>query len=566
MKRLEGAPEYNQRRGRFTFRRRTPHRWALLIAAGCLLGSVTLWGCRPAEPPADLVIINNVDPETLDPALATAIEDLRIVNALFEGLTRSDPRTARPVPGLAERWEISPDGRRYTFFLRTNLVWSTGDPISSEDVVYSWRRVLDPKTASDYAGQLYYVKNGEAYNRGKISDANQIGVHAMDPYRVLVELVNPTPFFLDLCAFQTLAVVPRKVIEKRGDGWLREVPLPVSGAYQLGHWRLNEKVRLRKNPFYWDAAHTRSEIVDLLPISTPSTALNLYERGVADIIWDKELVPSELWDDLRQRPDFHTFNYLGTYFLRFNTTRTPFSDARVRKALTLAVDKQRLVAKIRRTGEEVASHFVPTGTAHHRPAAGLGYDPNLARQYLAEAGFPDGKGFPVFQYLFDSAAGGAAKVHAKMGVELQEMWRRELGIRMELRQMEKKVYLAAQTSLDYDISRSSWVGDYNDANTFLDLFMSNNGNNRTGWKNSRYDALMTEANQQVDIAKRATLLQAAETILVRDEVPIIPLFFYIGFNYYNPARISGIYPNIIDLHPINAIGKAKPAWPARAGK
>ena len=422
-------------------------------------------------------------------------------------------------------------------------------------MVYSWRRVLEPGTASDYAGQLYYIRNGEAYNRGQSNDPQQLGMHARGPFVFEVELRNPTPFFLDLCAFQTLAVVPRHAIEKRKDAWLRTRPLPVNGPYQLEDWRLNAKIRLRKNPRYWDAANTRCERIDLLPIGTASTALNLYESGAADIIWDKDLVPVELWDVLRQRPDFHTFTYLGTYFIRFNTTKKPFADPRVRQALALAIDKEKIVAKIMRGGEKVASHLVPIGTANYEPPAGLGHDPARARKLLADAGYPDGRNFPPFQYLFDSTAGGAAKVHAKMAVELQEMWRRELGIQMDLRQMEKKVYLAAQTALDYDLSRSSWIGDYNDPNTFLDLFMSNNGNNRTGWQNARYDELMRQANQKVDLRERAGLLQQAETILVRDEAPIIPLFFYIGFNYYNPARVAGIYPNIIDSHPLNAIEK-----------
>jgi len=516
---------------------------SLLLVAGCSDG-----------PKPDLVIINGPDPETLDPALATGLEDLRVAAALFEGLARNDPVTARPIPGLAESWEMSPDGCTYTFHLRDHLMWSPGDPITAGDVVYSWLRALDPQTASEYAGQLFYLTNGEAYNSGKIKDPGQVGVQALDARTVRVTLNQPTAFFLDLCTFQTLSVVPRKVIEKYREDWLRARPLPTSGPYLLDDWRLNDKIRLVKNPYYWDATNTRSAVIDCLSIGTPNTALNLYQTGGADIIWDRDNIPSELLDLLSQRPDYHTFPFLGTYFLRCNTTRPPFNDARVRKALALTIDKRRLVEKFLRGGEPVADHLVPDGTANYEAPSGLGYDPELARRLLAEAGYPGGRNFPHFSYLFDGAS-GAGRIHEKIAVELQSMWREQLGIQVELKQMEKRVYLAAQNRLDYDVTRSSWLGDYDDPNTFLDLFRSDNGNNRTGWKNARYDALMNEGNKQVDLSKRARLLHEAETILVHDEAPIIPIFFYAGFNYYNPARIKGIYPNLLDDHPLNNIWK-----------
>jgi len=263
-------------------------------------------------------------------------------------------------------------------------------------------------------------------------------------------------------------------------------------------------------------------------------------------------------DALLQRPDFHRFQYLGTYFFRFNITHKPFDDARVRKALALAIDKERLVKRITRSGELPASSLIPAGTANYTPAQGLGYDPTLARKLLAEAGYPEGKGFPHFQYMFNAAAGGSAKMHEKVAVELQQMWRDTLGIQMELRQLEWKVYLNAQDQLDYELSRSSWIGDYNDANTFLDMFLSNSGNNRTGFKNAHYDALIREANSITDVKARAKVLQQAETMLVHDELPIVPLYFYMGVNYFDPNKITGIYPNILDQHPLQFIRKADP--------
>jgi oligopeptide transport system substrate-binding protein len=525
---------------------------------GFLLAFCLACGCTRSEPKADLVIINGPDPETLDPALGTSIEGLRVIASLSEGLTRNDPVTSRPIPGLAESWDVSPDLCVYTFHLRENLIWSPGDPITAEDVIYSWLRVLNPLTAAEYAGQLFYIKNGEALVNGTIKDPSLVGIHALDSRTVRVELNHPTPFFLDLCAFQTLAVVPRKLIEKYGEDWMRVRPLPGSGPYLLDRWRLNDKIRLVKNPYYWDAANTRSAVVDLLPISAPSTALNLYQSGEADIIWDRDNLPYELTDLLSKRPDFHTFPYLATYFIRCNTTRPPFNDPRVRKAFALTIDRRRLVERFLGGGEAPANYLVPDGTANYDPAPGLGYDPEQARRLLAEAGYPKGTGFPPVSYLFDSASGGG-KIHLKLGTEMQHMWEEQLNIHVELKEMEKRVYLDAQNHLDYDLTRSSWVGDYNDPNTFLDLFRSNNGNNRTGWKNPRYDRLMEQADHEIDLAKRAALLKQAETILVRDEAPVIPIYFYVGFNYYDPAKVKGVHPNILDDHPLNAIWKVKGA-------
>jgi oligopeptide transport system substrate-binding protein len=520
-----------------------------------LLSIVALaFGCSRQESPADLTIINSAEVQSLDPAIIVAQVDMRVVQGLFEGLTRLEPVKARAVPGLAASWEISPDGKTYTFHFRTNLVWSTGEPITADDVVYSWIRALDPKTASSYASQLYYIKNAEDFNAGKIKDPSLVGVKALDKLTVQVELKSPTAFFLDLCAFPTLAVVPRQAIEKYGDHWLTHKPLPTSGAYELASWRLNDKIRLVKNPRYWDAANTQSSIIDVLPIGSPSTALNLYERGQVDIVWDKIMIPSELLDVLLKRPDFHAFNYLGTYFLRFNTTRKPFNDPRVRQAFALSVDKERIVKKITRGGERITSDLVPDGTQNYTSPEGLGHNVELARKLLAEAGYPGGKGFPHFEYLYDSTG----KIHEGIAIELQQMWQDALGVRMDLRAVETQVFWGVQQRMDYDLSRSSWIGDYNDANTFLGMFVTDNGNNETGWSNARYDDLVNTANQTVDLKKREQLFQQAESILVSNDVPIIPLYIYVGVNYFDTNKVQGIWENVLDDHPLRSIRKVKP--------
>jgi oligopeptide transport system substrate-binding protein len=520
-----------------------------------LLSAFAVTACFRHEPPADLTIINGAEPESLDPAVVTGIPEMRITKALFEGLTRLDAHTARPVPALAECWEVSPDGCVYTFHLRPNAVWSTGEPITSADVEWSWRRALNPATASDYAGQLFYIRGAADYYQGRLKDPALLGIRAPDAHTVRVELNLPLAFFLDLCACPALAVVPRQTIEREGDRWLRARPLPTSGAFQLGDWRLNNKVRLLRNPRYWDAAHTASGIIDILPVGSANTALNLYETGAADIVWDKDLVPFELLDALVKRPDFHTFDFLGTYFFRFNTTRPPFHDARVRRAFALATDRARLVQKLFPSGEKPAAHFVPDSTANYHSTAGLPFDPEQARQLLAQAGFPGGRSFPRVQYAFPAGGGGAGHVQGKIAVELQQMWRDALGVEVELRQIERKIFYNAQSRLDFDLSGSSWIADYNDANTFLDLFTAGSGNNRTGWKNAGYDDLIRRANLQTDVAARGALFQQAERILVDEAVPIVPLYFFEGFNYFDPAKIGGIYQNVLDEHPLQYIHK-----------
>ena len=509
-------------------------------------------GCGRPRSPADIIICNGAEPKSLDPVVVTGQADMRVVGTLFEGLTRLNPITATPEPGLAQRWDISEDGTVYTFYVRPEAVWSTGQAITAHDVVHSWRRLIDPATAADYASQLFFVKNARELHMGRQRNLEALGVRALDDRTVRVELISPVAFFLDLCALRSLAVVPIHTIRTHGFGWVRADPLPVNGPYQLEFWRVQDRVRVRKNPRYWDARSVRNETVDFLPIENANTALNLYERRQADIILDKTLIPTELSDALRVRSDCHPFDFLGTVMVRFNTTRPPFNDARVRRALTMAIDKQRLVDKIVRGGERPAGSFTPPGVARYQPPGGLAHDPEQARRWLAEAGYPSGRGFPTFSYLFNSS-----RLNEQIGVELQEMWARELGLHVELRQTEFKVWLTSQRALDYDTCRGSWVGDYNDANTFLDVFLSDNNNNRTGWKNPHYDQLIRTANGLLDSTRRAELFHQAETILVKDELPLAPLYFYKGMNMFRPDELDGIHENILDEHPVWAIARRR---------
>lgn len=511
----------------------------LVSSAGCFHGS----GQR-----ADLVFLNGAEPETLDPALITGQPEGRVANALFEGLTAFNS-AAQAGPGVAERWDISPDARVYTFHLRSNARWSNGDPVTAFDFLASWQRTLAPETASEYAYQLYYVRGAKAFNEGALRDFAQVGVRAPDAHTLEVTLENPTPFFLDLCAFTTLLPVHMPSVRRAGDDWIKPGNLVSNGAFTLEAWRVNDRVRLRKNPFYWNAAHVAMRSIDVLPSARANTAFNYYITGLADLMMDKGLAPTPLMGELKKRPDFHSAPFLGTYFLRFNVSRPPFNDARVRKAIALVIDKNLLVEKITKAGELPAGSLVPPGTAGYQPPPGLARDPQAARALLAQAGFPGGAGFPRFGYLYK----GDSDLDRDIAVEIQGMLARELGLRMELQAQEWKVYLRSMSSLDYDICRSSWVGDYKDPNTFLDMFVTNGGNNRTGWSNAAYDRDIALAARELDREKRFDIFRAAERILVDEEVPICPLYFYVGIQFYDGKKLGGIEANLLDEHPLKAM-------------
>ena len=514
-----------------------------------------LCGCSRSQK-ADLVIINGTEPETLDPAIMTGQPEGRLAIALFDGLTSNDPKTAKAIPSIAERWDISEDGKTYTFHLR-NCRWSNGETITAHDFVWSWQYALSPKTASEYAYQLFYLKNAEDFNGGKITDFAQVGVRAVDDRTLIVELHDPTPFFLDLCAFPTLLLVNRGCVERWGDDWIKPGKLVCGGPFVLDEWRINDKIRLRKNTNYWNAANVSLNVVDVLPVGSPAAALNLYLTGAADITWDKGLIPAYLLDVLRQRPDCHTFGYLGSYFYRFNVTRKPFDNVHVRRALSLAVDRQSIVAKIIKGGEQPATHLTPPGIPGYESTEGLNFNPQKAREELAAAGYEGGKGFPKFGLLFNKSGGGAAGVNEQIAIEIREMWKKTLGIDCDLVNQEWKVYLNSMSSLDYDVCRASWIGDYNDPNTFMDMFVTGGGNNRTGWSNKRYDELIRAAGRELDTKKRFDRFREAESILCGDECPILPLYFYVGINFVDDTKWEGVYPNVIDVHPISAIRRKK---------
>jgi oligopeptide transport system substrate-binding protein len=523
---------------------RTKKIWRYPAGAIALLLLCLVTGCGSGDQRADLVILNGAEPESIDPAVITGQLDGRICYALFEGLLHFD-RFGKPQPGIAENWDLSSDGKNYTFHLRANARWSNGDPVTAKDFLLSWKRILLPETASEYAYLLYHVKNAQSFNEGTLKDFGSVGLTAIDDRTFRVELEAPVPYFLDLCSFATLLPVHLATVEKYGDEWIKPDKLVNNGPFLLKEWRLNYRIRLQKNPLYWDASHVALNTIDALPIDNSITAYNFYASKVADLILDKGLTPPSLIPELKSRPDFHAAPFLGNYFIRFNVKRKPLADVRVRQAFAMAIDRERIVQKITQAGEPPAYSFTPPGTASgYQPPKMFGRDVQKARRLLAEAGYPDGKGFPTVTYLYDSK-----KLNEDIAVEIQNMLSDALGVHIELQKQEWKVYLNSLSRLDYDFARSSWVGDYNDPNTFIDCFVSGGGNNRTGWANKAYDDLVAAAALEANSAKRSQIFQQAEEILLNQGTPICPLYYYVGIQIYDGQKFGGIEPNLLDEHP-----------------
>lgn len=518
----------------------------LLILSFCaLLGPQA---CTPAKPRADLVFIQSAEPETIDPALATDQVSMRISTALFEGLCRVTVE-GRPEPAVARRWEVSEDKRTYTFHLREDVRWTSGRAVTAEDFVKSWRRVLTPATGADYANLLFVIRGARDFYDGKVPDFGQVGVRAVDERTLEVVLENPTPYFIDLCSFVTFAPVPEEVVRQHGDGWIKPGKLVGNGAYVLEDWRLDDHIRLRKNADYWDAAGVGMATVEVKPVQDANTALNFFLTGQCDLMMDKGMVPPSLTLKLKEEPFFHTGPFLGTWFIRVNVKKPPFNDPRVRQAFALAVDKRRIVEKITQLGEPVARGITPAGAGQgYQPPAGLEYNPARAKELLAEAGFPGGRGFPRVEYLYIPLP-----IERSIAIELQSMWESALGVSVNLTKQEQRVWLKSMRELDYNLCRSSWVGDYNDPSTFLDLFTSGNGQNRTGWASPEYDEFIGAAAREADVTARNQIFQKAESLLVADEVAVIPVYSYVGVQFYHAEKLEGVRPNLIDDHPFRCM-------------
>ena len=520
----------------------------------CLFMLVVSAGCGRRETRVEfgdrgqiLCAGNGAEPADLDPQIVTGVSEQHILMSLFEGLTSEDPVDLHPRPGVAESWDISPDGTIYTFHLRRNAKWSNGDPLTARDFWQSYKRMLTPSLAAEYAYMLYVVTNAQAFNEGKITDFNQVGFKAPDDYTFQVILNSPTPYFLSLIMHESWYPVNLSVIQKYGDPyqrggrWTRPGRFVGNGAFTLDKWRVNDVVAVKKNTNYWDSARVRLNEIRFYPIEDEGTEERAFRAG--QLHYTDTFSPSKIdYYKARYPGLLHIEPYLGSYFYRINVTKPPLNDKRVRRALALAIDRDSLCKDVLRGARVPAYCLTPPDTAGYTCRAGIREDVAEARRLLAEAGFPGGKNFPAIELLYNTA-----EAHRIIAEAIQQMWSKNLGIEARLVNQEWKVYLDAQRTLNYQICRYSWIGDYVDPNTFLNMWVTGGGNNKTGWSNPGYDRLIAEAARTTEPRQRLEVFQKAEALLL-DEMPIIPIFYYTHVCARRP-EVKGWYPTILDNHP-----------------
>lgn len=521
----------------------------LAVVAACAL----LAACARQETPVErahaartLLLSNPAEPQTLDPHLVSAATEFDLVVAFFEGLCVLDERTSQPQPAAAERWAVSADGLTWTFHLRAGLRWSDGTPLTAADFVASWRRALSPALAAEYASLLHPLKNAAAINRGDEPDATRLGAEALDDRTLRLHLEQPTPYLPALTALPVWMPVPLPAIaphgapEERGTDWVRPGRLIGNGPFQLAAWTPNARLVAAKNPHYWDAATVRLDGIEFR--ITESVEVDERNFRAGQIHVTAGLPAPKIAAYRRDQPDVLRIDpFLQAIFLRFNTTRPPFTDARVRRALSLAIDREALTAQALRGGQTPARSFTPPGLAGYTARAQVPTDFAAARRLLAEAGYPDGHGLPPIelQVRNDPDQPRVAEV-------LQAEWRRELGVTLSITQLEQKTWVANQQSLAYTLSGAGWIGDFVDPVTFLDLFTGAGGNNWTGWNNPAYDALIAEAEHRTDPAARHEAFQRAEALLLA-EAPVAPLFFGVRAYLIHPA-VRGWEPSLLGQH------------------
>lgn len=516
---------------------------AFLAAAGCR-------ACPADTAPAGAGPVFRVamwDPETLDPSLAADESSVTIARSLFEGLLRPPVGNGDPRPGVASEYEVSSDGLVYTFRLRPEARWSDGRPVTAEDFAYAWRRVLDPETGSRSAPLLDVIEGAEAFRRGRATD---LGVRAVDSATLQVRLAVPTPTFLFLLTYPAFAPVRRDVVEAGGRQWTRPGRLVGNGAFRLVENDPKVRVVVERNPFYWNAEAVALDRVEFVFLEDERTAWDWYRAGRVD--WLKGTLTRDQIPEARRLPgDFHADPVLCTYYTVLRVERSPLDDERVRQALDLAVDKERLVQEVLMGGQTPAWSLVPPvirGPTGYEPPSGGEFDPARARSLLARVEAERGP-LPPLTWLYNQG-----EVHRMVGEFLQAQWRQHLGIEVRLQALEWKTLLDRQQRGDFEMARASWCADVVDPGNFLEVFDSTGPSNYPGFADAEYDRLVASARREPENRTRLALLRQAETRLLAAR-PILPLYHYTRLYLLNP-RARGFEPNLLDVHPLEDISFA----------
>jgi oligopeptide transport system substrate-binding protein len=533
-------------------------RWLVSLA---LLANAFLAGCGRTETPVEIgnrtqVLHRSVgqDLKDLDPHLATAAADYHVLSALFEGLVAEDPVDLHPVPGVAASWDITDAGLTYTFHLRPDARWSNGDPVTSQDFAQSFKRVLTPALAAPNAPALYLIRGAEEFHKGRDTEFAKVGILTPDARTLRLTLTHASASFLAQLNQAVWFPVHLPSIEKNGsatdraNAWARPGKLVGNGPFKLEAWRTGQVIVAAKSPTYWDAATVRLNGIQFHTLEGVDVEERAFRAGQLHMT---DALPAGKIDTYqKESPEQLRIDpLLNTYFYRLNTAKPALRSAPVRRALALGIDRNAIVEKILRGGQLPARAFTPPGTAGYTfplTATDHAAEVAAARKLLADAGFPEGRGLPPIELLYNTSEN-----HRLIAEAIQEMWRRDLGVEVRLANQEFNSTLEARRTGAYDILRSSWSADYADPASFLDIFRSDSGNNFTGWSSPEYDAALTAAARAATAAERNALFQKAEALLL-DAAPIIPIYHYTHVFVIRP-EVKGWRPTLLDHHPYKAV-------------
>lgn len=491
------------------------------------------------------------DPEGLDPQCVSGVTEQNVLRSLFEGLVRPDPKTSEPRPGVAISWTVSENGLTYRFFLRQDARWSNGDPLTTHDFVFSFQRLLTQEIGSPSAHSFFFIKNARQFYNKELP-FEQVGVKAVNDYELDIELEQPTPFFLSLLMMPAAYPLHRPTLKAcngefiRDPLWTQPQNFVSNGAFKLKNWRAGKNIEVTKNEYYWDQEHVALSGIKFLPISDVATEERAFRSGQLHITENVPYTKIKAYHEQASSP-LRIHPYFGTFYYVFNTKVQPLNNVRVRKALNLALHREELMGcDLFQIKHKSTFQLVPEGCQNFHCINPIREDAEEARRLLAEAGYPNGQGFPKLTLIFNTAQGQTYLASA-----MQEMWKKELNIDIELINVEWKVYLQRRREKDFEIARGGWIGDYNDPTTFLNLWIENNPNNFTYWHNTKFEKYLRKASKEIDSQRRIHYLGKAESLLL-EECPLLPIHAS-ATSHLVDGKVCGWYPNLLDWHPYENI-------------
>ncbi len=498
----------------------------------------------------NFVVSNGTEPESIDPQLIQGEPEHRIEYVLFDGLVANDPKTAKAIPAIAESWDISDDKTVITFHLRDS-VWSDGTPLTANDFVYSWQRELDPATAAPYAWfPEMFLKGAADYASGKVG-AEGLGVKALDDNTLQVELVGPLPYAIDAFAHYTFYAVPQHCIEEFGDQWTQPGNMVTNGAFVLDKHVPQSYISVVKNDKYWDAERVYLDSITFLASDDDNTNYNMYIDNEVDWL---PAVTTERMSSAQMRDDYHSSAKVATAYYTVQCDDATLSDPLVREALSYAVDRDSMIENVLHGNQIPAWGMVPPMAGYSAlefPFDSYDEATEIAQEKLAEAGYPNGIGFPKISLLYNSN-----ESNKKIAELLQANFKEVLGIECTLENQEWGTFLSSRNTGQFQLARAGWTGDYQDPNTFLDMFVSGSAMNGGNFNVPEYDALIRKAATMSDGPERFDVLHQAEEILITQQA-IIPFYYYSSAALIDTAKWGGWYDNAMDYHNIRFVYRKK---------